>query len=305
MGRAMVEPRRLWSDAVASLRADSHLFRRALVAGIERGPAPFVRYSPPLFGLGFAAALPPLRALVRANLRLIHGPRPALVEALDVARVFTTYASSLTEAIQIATGRGVLERHHAGTEHYFENVAGGRGVIMATAHTAGWEIAGQVLSGVHPGEVVVVMRRERDDRARELSDSFRERAGVKVVHLSGDSLDALTLLSHLRRGAALAMQFDRVSPGSKVRHAQLFGERWPVPEGMLRLAAASGAPILPVLTFRLGHLAYKAEVSAPIRLPRRPTDAELDVAAQALLDAFASFLRVHGTQWFHFVPRGG
>lgn len=300
----MVDPRRLWLDAVAALRADSLLWRRALMAGIEHGPEPFLRYSPPLFGLAFAAALPPLREIVRANLRLVHGPRSPLVEARDIARVFTTYASSLTEAIQVAAQRGTIERHHTGTEHYFASAEGGRGVIMATAHTAGWEVAGHVLSGVHHGEVVVVMQRERDDRARELSDSFREKAGVKVVHLAGDSMDALTLLSHLRRGAALAMQFDRVMPGARVREGRLFGEKWPVPEGLLRLAAASGAPILPVLTSRLGHLAYKAEVSAPIRLPRRPTEAELDAAAQAVLDAFASFLRQHATQWFHFVPRG-
>lgn len=299
----MVDPRRLLADVATGLRADSLFWRRVLMAGIEHGPEVWLRYSPPLFGLGFAAALAPLRAIVRANLRLVFGIRSPLEEGRDIARVFATYASSLTEAIMVGAGRGAITRRSTGIEHYFQSAEGGRGVIMATAHTAGWEIAGHVLSGVHHGEVVVVMQRERDARAGELSDLFRERTGVKVVHLAGDTMDALALFAHLRRGSALAMQFDRVMPNARVRYGRLFGERWPVPEGMLRLAAASGAPILPVMTRRTGYLAYEAEVSPPIRLPRRPTEAELDAAAQAVLDAFAAFLRVNATQWFHFVPR--
>ncbi len=300
----MSEPRRLLESLSASLRFDSHLWRRALMAGVEHGPEPFVRYSPPMFGLAFAAALPEMRARVRDNLRLILGERSGLDEARDIARVFSTYASAMTETMMVGAGRGFpLRRRSEGTEAYFKAAEAGRGVIMATAHTAGWEIAGHVLAGVHPREVVVVMQRERDARARAISDSLRQKSGVSVVHLEGGDLDALTLLGHLRRGAALAMQVDRVAPGARARMGHLFQAPWPVPEGLLKLAAASGAPILPVFTHRHGFFDYEARVLAPITLPRRPAPDELDRAAQAVLDALASFLREHPTQWFHFVPR--
>jgi phosphatidylinositol dimannoside acyltransferase len=93
---------------------------------------------------------------------------------------------------------------------------------------------------------------------------------------------------------------DRVPPGMRSRPVELFGAPWRVPEGLLRLAAASGAPILPIFTRRIAFMEYRSEVAPPVRLPRKPTEAELDVAAQHLAGALERFVRRHPTQWFHF-----
>ena len=84
------------------------------------------------------------------------------------------------------------------------------------------------------------------------------------------------------------------------RKGELFGEPFFVPEGPLRLAAASGAPIVPVFTRRLGYMEYEVHVDQPVRLPRRPAPADLDAAARALLGAMERFVRDNPTQWFHF-----
>jgi KDO2-lipid IV(A) lauroyltransferase len=224
------------------------------------------------------------------------------VELYDVAAVFAAYANCLTEALLVGTGRsqGILSRSR-GVEHYHAARADGRGVIIATAHTAGWEVAGPVLSGIHPGEVVVAMQRERDPEARAIQDGARARAGVKVVHIGGSPFDALPLLRHLQNRAVVAMQIDRVPAGMRHRTVHLFGGPWPAPEGLLTLAALSGAPILPVFTRRLGFLEYEAIVSPAIRLPRRPSPEELDGAAQRMMNAMQDFVRAYPTQWFHFV----
>jgi KDO2-lipid IV(A) lauroyltransferase len=290
------------SAVLQALRPDSLLWRRAILAGVTKGPEAWVRYSPPVFGLAFAAALPKKREIVRANLRRILGKRSTIDELRDVAAVFTNYASCLTEALLLGSERGYeLRSRSVGVERYHACAAEGRGVIIATAHTGGWEVAGPVLSGVHKGEVVVVMQRERDERARAIQDQARSRAGVKVVHIGESAFDALTLLGHLRRGAVVAMQIDRVPPTMRSRTARFFGEPWQVPEGPLTLAAVSGAPILPVFTRRLGFMQYEAIVAPPIRLPRRPSPAEMDGAAEQLMTAMADFVRNHPTQWFHFV----
>jgi KDO2-lipid IV(A) lauroyltransferase len=289
-------------ELARALRPDSSLWRRALVAGIEHGPEPWLRYSPPAFGLAFAAALPSTRAVVRRNLRRLLGPRPASLELADVARVFEGYASCLTEAMLLGTDRGfALASRVVGAEHYAEAARARRGIVLATAHTGGWEIAGHMLSGVHSGEVVLVMRAERDQRARAMHDHARERAGMRVVHVGDDATDAFALLGHLRRNAAVAFQIDRVPPGMRARTGALRGAPFAVPEGPLRLAAASGAPVLLVLTRRLGFLDYEARLSPPLWLPRRPAEAELDGAAQRLVDALGAFLVENPTQWFHFV----
>jgi KDO2-lipid IV(A) lauroyltransferase len=285
-----------------ALRPDSLLWRRAIAAGVSFGPDPWVRYSPPFFGLAFGAALPRKRNAVRANLRRVLGPRPHLRELVDVAAVFTNYASCLTEALLLGSQRGYkLVTRSRGVENYFESASEGRGVIIATAHTGGWEVAGPVLSSVHPADVVVVMQRERDERARAIQDEARARAGVKVVHVGDTPLDALALLGHLKKRSVVAMQIDRVPPGVRSRTVPFFGAPWALPEGPFSLAALSGAPLVPVFTRRIGFMEYEAIVAPPIRLPRRPSEEELSRAATSLTAAFEDFLRAYPTQWFHFV----
>jgi len=289
-------------EAIAqSLKPDSALLRRAMVAGVTKGPETFVRYAPPFFGLAFGAALPEVRERVRTNLRRVLGPRPALEELYDVAAVFSNYASCLTEAILLGTPRGHgLVSRAIGVEHYETCVAEGKGIIIATAHTGGWETAGPMLSRVRSREVIVVMARERDARARAMQDELRERAGVKVAHIGETAFDALPLLRHLKQNAVVAMQIDRVPKGMRARTVKLFGEPWLAPEGPLTLSALSGAPIMPVFTRRLGFMSYEAHVFPPIHVPRRPTPAELDAAAQALMTPLGEFLRENPTQWFAF-----
>ncbi|WP_437820924.1 lysophospholipid acyltransferase family protein [Sorangium sp. So ce1078] len=290
---------------LSGLRPDSAFWRRALTAGVTRGPEPWVRHSPPVFGVLFAAALPGLRRRVEENLRRVRGPRPRLVDMLDSASVFATYGSCITEALLLASGRGyTVERRSRGVEHYRACAAAGRGVLIVTAHTGGWDIAGQILGVVHPGGVMLAMQRERDADARAIQDAARQRAGVQVVHIGDGPLDALPLLKHLQRGGVVAMQIDRVPPGMRSREVAFLGARWRAPEGPIALAAMSGAPILPVFTHRLGFLEYEAVVAPPIWLARRASEAERDRAAAEMMAAMERFVRAHPTQWFHFTGDG-
>jgi len=289
---------RLWDDV---RRHDSLLWRRAVDAGVTHGPDALVRYSPPLFGLAFAAALPRQRRAVRDNLRLALGPRPPLREIAEVAAVFANYAWSLTDAFVAGSGRGDTLSVRCHDERIIEDALRERkGMILATAHTGGWQVAGLNLQSLHGVEMMLVMRPERDARAQELTDAVRAKAGVHIAHLGDDPLAALPLLAHLRKGGVVAMQMDRLPRGMRGRKSELFGAPFFVPEGPLRLASLSGAPILPVFTRRLGYMEYDVHVAPPVRLPRRPETVDLDRAARAVLHAMEDFVRENPTQWFHF-----
>jgi phosphatidylinositol dimannoside acyltransferase len=284
-----------------ALRKDSLFWRRALQAGVHYGPEAFVRYSPPAFGVAFAAALHRERAAVRRTLERVLGRRPPLEELRHVAAVFANFASSLTDAMLVGMGRGFVATHRPVNDWYFlSSAARGKGVILATAQTSGWDVAGTFLSADQAREVWVVMERERNQRAREVHDRARRRAGVRIVHIGDDPLDALPLLGHLRHGGVLALKFDRVHHGIRTRRVSFLGGDWRVPEGPLTLAALSGAPLVPVFTRRIGFLEYQVINCEPIELPRRPSNAQLDAAAQRLADRLEEFVRAHPTQWFHF-----
>jgi KDO2-lipid IV(A) lauroyltransferase len=280
---------------------DSKSWRRAVKLGATRGPDALVRYSPPLFGLVFAAALPAHRAAVRRSLRRALGPRNPVREALDVAAVFTAFASCLAETFVVDTARGRALRVSCRDDGLVASaLAERRGVILATAHTGGWDVAVRALNRVFSAEVVVVMRRERDPETSMPQDETRQRAGLAVVHVGDDALAALPVLAHLRRGGIVAVQIDRLPQGMRGCKSKLFGEPFSVPEGPLRLASLTGAPILPVFSRRRSFLDYEVDVGAPVRLPPHAREAQHELAATALLHALERFVIANPTQWFHF-----
>jgi KDO2-lipid IV(A) lauroyltransferase len=112
-------------------------------AGIVHGPRAFVRYSPPVFGVAFAALLPRHRRAVLRNLRLALGPRNAAVEARDVARVFATYASCLTSVPRQRERRRPEGRVRA--RWALPGAGAGKGVILAIGAHRRWQVAGPVL----------------------------------------------------------------------------------------------------------------------------------------------------------------
>jgi KDO2-lipid IV(A) lauroyltransferase len=148
--------------------------------------------------------------------------------------------------------------------------------------------------------MMIVEAPERDARARAIQDEARRGSDVLVAHAGDDPLAALPIVKHLRSGGVVALQVDRAPPGLRARHVTLFGERSPIPEGPLRLAALTGAPIVPIFAARTGHRRYCVSAYPPIHLARSSTPEELDAAAQRIADAVQEFVRRNPTQWFHF-----
>ena len=287
---------------VRRLRVDSELWRRAVELGVKRGPDAWVRYSPPVFGLAFWAALREPRENVERTLRKLRGPRSRSRELGESARVFTNFASCLAEAMLLGAERGYEARVRSQNDgaDFKAAQAEGKGLILATANTAGWDVAGPMLRTLQSRDVIIVMEPEDDLGARQLHDAAREKAGVRVVHAGKDPLAALPLLRHLQSGGIVAMKFDRTAPGMRTREVRFLGEPWRVPAGIFQLAAMTGAPILPVFTRRLGFLAYEYVTWPALHLGRRAGGAEVDGVAQALASLLERFVRDNPEQWFRF-----
>ena len=281
---------------------DAHFWRRLARLGASRFPEWWVRYSPPVFGVAAAIVVPSARHAVEENLLRVRGARSPLADALDVARTFSTYASCLAEVLSNGSKNERLPRAAILNEpNVQEALAAKRGIVMVTMHTAGWETVGPLMMRERAREVVMVMAREPNEQARALQDKARLAAGgMKVTHIGEDPLAPLGLLHHLRKGGVVALQLDRTPPGIRARDVTLFDAPGKLPEGPLRLASLSGAPILPIFCARTGYRDYVIDVRPPITLPRRPSNAEMKAAAQRLADEMTRFLRLHPTQWFHF-----
>ena len=260
-----------------------------------------IEHSPKFFGTAFALALPEKRQRVLSNLRRVKGQRSFLTEQRDVVQTFTSYASCLAESLGIDRVDGQnTELTLRGAEHLHSALAVGRGVILVTAHIGPWDCAARLLAKDFSADVVVVMLAEPDEAARKVHDAVRERSGVRVMHVGDHPLDALPLLRHVRGGGIVAIQLDRAAPGGRALAVELFGTEESMPEGPFRLAALSGAPIVPIFAHRLGYFRYEFSIEAPIWVSRQATPTELRTAAACAAQAMQSFISRHPTEWFHF-----
>jgi KDO2-lipid IV(A) lauroyltransferase len=177
----------------------------------------------------------------------------------------------------------------------------GKGIIIATAHTAGWEAAGPLLARHHELDVMLVMQAEPDARAMRIQDHAREATGMEIAHVGESPFSSLPLLKHLKKKrGVVALQLDRVAPGMRTRRVRFLDEEGGIPEGALKLAQLTGAPILPVFCARVAHRRYLIAAYEPRVVPRRATEKDLDDVAQHLATCLTSFLREHPTQWFQF-----
>ncbi len=288
---------------MGALSLDGELLRRVALWGSSRTPEWFVRAAPPVVGLVVCALAGDHRRHVAGNLALLRGPRGPVRDAIDVGRTFASYASCLTEILGTGSRHGrPPELLVHGELHAHEALEAGRGVLLATAHTGGWESVGPALTRELGLRVMIAERPEPHAGAGAIQDGVRRAQGLLVAHVGEDPLSALPLARHLREGGAVALQLDRLPAGQRRRAVTLWNGPGHVPEGPLRLAAVTGAPILPVFSARLGHRRYEVRVFPPVRVARDAAGPELDRAAQALADAMQTFLRSHPTQWFDFGP---
>jgi lauroyl/myristoyl acyltransferase len=284
------------------LALDGVLWRRFGQLGARRAPTWFARWSPPVIGVAVAIVASDARRKIARELERARGPVSAGRAVIDVARTFSNFASCLAEVL--ATG----SKNARATEAIIHKnpqvedlLAARRGVIFATAHTAGWESMGPLLAREYGFRVMVVMQRERDALARELNDSMRQaQGGVQIVHVGDDPLASLPLLRQLRDGGVVALQIDRVPRGISARPVTLFGQSATIPVGPLRLAQLTGAPIVPVFSARTGHRRYAIHVCPPLTVARGADERALDAAAQRLANDLGEFISAHPTQWFPF-----
>jgi phosphatidylinositol dimannoside acyltransferase len=294
----------VYSDRVpppSALALDGELLRRLARWGSRR-PEWFVRAAPPVVGLVAYALAAERRRFVTDNLARVRGRRGAVRDAVDAARVFMGYASCLAEVLGAGTARGRAPRAVVhGELHLVDALADGRGVLLATAHMAGWEAVGPLLSRDHGLEVLIAERAESDPRASAIQDRARRDLGLRVAHVGDDPFSALPLARHLRGGGVVAVQIDRAPAAMRSRGVTMFDLAARIPEGPLQLAAVTGAPILPVFAARTAHRSYRVELCAPVRVARRAAGADLDAAAQVLAVALERFVRERPTQWFHFL----
>lgn len=287
---------------------DSSFWRYLAWLGAARFPLWWLRLTPGPIGLAAAAVCPDQRKRVRDNHRSIFGPRGAVREQLDVAKTFVTFAQSLSESLaQQGNPDRVPSVEVCGQDLLVEAISHGRGVIIGTAHTAGWESVLMALENACDAPVIVVMRRENDPSASAFHPLAQSSEKRRVLYVGDDPFTSLELLHHLRKGGVVTVQVDRCPEGIKAISTQVANKTWCIPEGPFALCAVTKAPMLLALSRRVGFLAYELclsrlpDVPRPSRArPEQPEDDPWNAVATEVAYQLASHVERFPTQWFDF-----
>lgn len=190
----------------------------------------------------------------------------------------------------------------AGFEHLLAAQAGGRGVVVATAHLANLDEGGQALI-VRGARCGVVAERVQPDWLFDFFVEERRHFGAEIVPLAPGVLPRLQRMLRDGRAVGVACDWDIEGNGIPVR-VPGFPDAIRIPLGIGLLAIRARAPIVPIWGERLPDGRVRANVEPPLPLcPSGHLRNDLTQIAQGVAEHMLPRLRARPGQWalFHRV----
>lgn len=238
---------------------------------------------------------------LRRNLARVIGARgPEAVPDYLVRASMRSYARYWREAFRLPTmdldtlARD-LDSVVYGREHIAEAMARGKGLILALPHSGNWDMAGVWMVRNH-GRISTVAERLKPESLYQRFVDYRETLGFEIFPLSGgESPPFAALRDRLRDNKVVCLLGDRDLTAKGVP-VTFFGEPTRMPAGPAKLAADTGAALLPVhCWYTPGGWGFKAD-------PPVDVSAGVPAATQALADRFEANIANHPADWHMLQP---
>ncbi|HEU4430054.1 MAG TPA: hypothetical protein VFT98_14925 [Myxococcota bacterium] len=173
--------------------------------------------------------------------------------------------------------------------------AAGAGLIVLTAHFGSWEMFAAAMAA--HGFPIVAVQRARDDAGLDGVLQQRRRSGGASYLKRGNA--GLGALLALRRGNVLALPFDQNARAQDGLLVPFFGRYACVNAGPVRLAMATGAPVLPAFLHRArgDPMRHVARIRAPLVLAEGDGEAALLENARRMTRAIEREVREAPEMW--------
>ncbi|HWF70077.1 MAG TPA: phosphatidylinositol mannoside acyltransferase [Mycobacterium sp.] len=241
-------------------------------------------------------------AQLRKNLARVIGVPPKEVPGSLMRASLASYARYWREAFRLPTmdlhavGQE-LAKTAVGQEHLDAALATGRGAVLALPHSGNWDMAGVWLTQTR-GKFTTVAERLKPESLYRRFIEYRESLGFEVIPLSGGEQPPFQLLSErLRDNKLVCLMAERDLTRTGVQ-VNFFGEPTRMPAGPAKLAAKTGAGLLPV------HCWYEPNrTRIEIYPPLDCTGGDIGVITQALADVFARNIAEYPADWHMLQPQ--
>ncbi|HEX9373382.1 MAG TPA: lysophospholipid acyltransferase family protein [Roseiflexaceae bacterium] len=269
-----------------------HAAAAAVLATLEWAPLPVARRLAQGCARLLDAAVPRLRRVARRNLALALPELGARRRERIIDGVFASIGRLLLAFARFPR----IDRHNVGSwiryegfEHFERAMQAGRGVLFATAHLGNWELSAFAHS-LLSAPMHVLARPLDNPHLDALVEARRARSGNRVI-LKRDF--ARTILSALKDNQAVGILMDQNASLDHGVFVDFFGVRACAAAGFARLAARSGAAVIPGFAlWDPGEGRYVLRFYAPVAMTG---DVERDT--QALHSRLEQVIRQYPDQW--------
>jgi KDO2-lipid IV(A) lauroyltransferase len=264
----------------------------AVLKSIEWSPRPVAEALARGYARLLDAAIPRLRQVALQNLAF------ALPKVTPEGReriadgVFRSIARLLVAFAKLPRiGKHNVEDwiRYEGFEHFERGIAAGRGVLFATAHLGNWELSAHA-HALMTGSMSVLVRPLDNPFIDALVERRRAGSGNQVL-VKTDS--ARSILKALKENRAVGILIDQNASPENGVFIDFFGEKACAAAGFARIAAHSGAAVIPGFALWIdADQRYVLRFYPPVEVTG---DVERDT--QALQSVLEGVIRDYPDQW--------
>jgi KDO2-lipid IV(A) lauroyltransferase len=239
-------------------------------------------------------------ATVRDNLRRILGPRATADELDHLCRsTFTNLLQNTFDLLRLP----VLRRRVACLAEFDRSpldaaVSQGRGVILATAHVANWDLAGAFIAAL--GYPISAVVEPVPGGWMETFDRYRRATAMETIPIP----DTAGLRTAVRSGRVIALVADRDLTGNGL-DCPAFGASRSFPRGPAFFALRNRVPlVIGIINFqgRPGRPPYHVRVEPVEFTPTGAFAADVDELTRRLAARLNGWVARYPDQWLVFQP---
>ena len=289
----------VWSSRSLAFKWQYRFFYALLKIG-GLGPARFF-----LFFVTLVLTLrPEVFGRSRHYLERRFGPAPFFRRFGRTFRLYLGFANVILDrAAGGILGRLDIAAPAEDVEAFRSALAGGKGLIVLSAHAGCWQTA---VAGLNFGRVVqVVQYRDARDIDRHVFEygSFNDFPEIKLISATSRFGGFVEMTAALSRGEIICLMGDRVTLAD--RHSirlDFLGGEVSFPGAAYMLAAVAKVPVFVVFSTRIGSCKVESRIYAKLEVqPRLPRTVEaLRPYVQRFASALEEFVREYPFQFFNF-----
>jgi KDO2-lipid IV(A) lauroyltransferase len=237
------------------------------------------------------------RGVIADNLRHVLGPNASESEIQSKVRQACVHiVKGHYDLFRVARlGNAEIEDmvDVTGWQHLKQAMDGGQGVIVLSAHLGNVELVmqGTVIRGI---PAVSPVERIEPERLFQYTRAMRQSHGLRLIPADGSMVG---LFRALKRGEIVGLAGDRDVTGSG-RIVDFFGSPARLPDGPVRVALRTGAPLIPAFAHRRPDNTVEVHVEPPLQLVRTgDKEADIQKGMEMMVAVMEQYIARWPEQW--------